>query len=396
MLLRKLSVVVDQKSWGRRNIPSSIKDAPATHDIDMKKALLMLGTLTLPSLISAASPARFWAWLRYFLAISTDDDLRITRDFSELDPHQKGILSDDLGVALSTQWLFDRFGGFKDIVDGRRFMLQFPDLLLTKAKASTAKVGPSKAPDYVILDKNDKWHVLECKGTQSGPGFRDQFLRDALSQKQVILINGAIRGERLAAGLSISHEDQDRDSNLKIVDPDADPVLTLGPSQEREIKSKVHRLSVARALGMIGLNDSAMELSLPPNVLEAKEYLQRVERRRARAKAEDRSGRASSQLRSRDLPQFEFESQEYEGRSVVIEFPELGRIAPFNTLVVRQGVNRDLLQELSSVSSLFGDAANDRIDLRLHNSTVKIDSDEARATLTYGDVLFSEIILKRT
>jgi hypothetical protein len=63
----------------------------------------MRGTLTMPDLLSPASPARFWAWLRYYLAPTIASDLRITLDFAGLDPHQKGILSDDFGVALSTQ-----------------------------------------------------------------------------------------------------------------------------------------------------------------------------------------------------------------------------------------------------------------------------------------------------
>ena len=101
MFIKELSVVVDQSSWGSKPIPLSLSSAPATHNMDVKKALVMLGTLTLPSLISPASPARLWAWLRYFLALASDGDFRITRDFSELDPHLKGILSDDLGVAIS-------------------------------------------------------------------------------------------------------------------------------------------------------------------------------------------------------------------------------------------------------------------------------------------------------
>lgn len=395
MLIRKLAVEVDAKSWGRRPVPTWLSGGSSTHNMDLGRALLMLGTLTMPGLISSASPARFWAWVRYFLSIANDDDFRITRDFSDLDPHQKGILSDDLGVALSTQWLFDRLGGFKSILDGRHCMLQFPELLLTKTKAPTAKVGPSKAPDYVILDKSNRWHVLECKGTQSGPGFRDKFLKDALSQKQVIQINGQIRGERLAAGLSISHEDQYRDSSLKIVDPEIEPVLILEASQEAEMETKAHRLSVAGALGMVGLSEVAAEFALPPNVLEAKEYLQRVERRRARATTFARNSRAANQLRTRELPHLEFRSRKYEGRRMIFDFPELGARSPFNAIVLQQGVDADLLQELSEVPSLFGDAVDDRIDQRLSNSEVAIESDELRTTLSYDGVLFSEIIFKK-
>ncbi|MCA1509923.1 hypothetical protein [Bradyrhizobium sp. NBAIM01] len=361
----------------------------------MKMALLMLGSLTLPSLISPASPARTWAWLRYFLAITDADDFRITRDFSELDPHLKSILSDDLGVALSTQWLFDRLGGFQDIVDGRSFMLQFPHRLKKRANAPTAKVGPSKAPDYVVLDKANKWHVLECKGTQSGAGVRDGYLTDALSQKQVILLNDNIRGERLAAGLSISHEDRRRSSSLRVIDPEVDPILTLESSDVPEIKSKVRRLSVARALGMIGLNEASMELSLPPDALEAGDYLKYVEKHRMREATQARSERASGELQSRDLDHFTLGSRGFEGRTITINLPGLVRGQSFDTLVVRQGVDSDLLHELASVPSFSGDDIDTRIDTRLSDAVVEMVSDGTRVILKQGELLFAELILKR-
>jgi Rhodopirellula transposase DDE domain len=37
----------------------------------------MLGTLTMPNLLSSASPALFWAWLRYYLAPAPSSDLRL-------------------------------------------------------------------------------------------------------------------------------------------------------------------------------------------------------------------------------------------------------------------------------------------------------------------------------
>ena len=199
----------------------------------------MLGTLTMPNLLSPASPARFWAWVRYFLAPAETNDLRIKMEFADLDPHQKSILSDDLGVAISTQWLSDRLGGFTKIVDGRRFMLQFAHLLRARQKQSKAKVGPSKAPDFVIQDKSGKWHVMECKGTQSGRGRRDEFLEDALSQKQMLQIVGAIRGERLATGLAISHEENRKGTELRVVDPEhSEPLLTLSDSEFRRNRAE--------------------------------------------------------------------------------------------------------------------------------------------------------------
>lgn len=198
---KTIAVDVATGTWPRlASVPPEFAGGSGTKDVDLASAFLMLGTLTMPDLLSPASPARFWAWLRYFLAPAETPDLRITMDFAGLDPHQKGILSDDFGVAISTQWLFDRFGGFSDIVDGRRFMLQFAHLLPPRTRPTKAKVGPSKAPDFVIQDLRGRWHVLECKGTQSGRTHRNDFLDNALAQKRVIQITGRLRGERLAAG----------------------------------------------------------------------------------------------------------------------------------------------------------------------------------------------------
>jgi hypothetical protein len=133
MLKKTLGLEIDHNTWAANCPPSKSFVNASTHcQIDMQAAFLMLGTLTMPNLMSPASPARFWAWLRYFLAVSQRDDFRVTMDFADLDPHQKGILSDDFGddfgVALSTQWMYDTLGGFAEIVDGRRFLLQFKGL----------------------------------------------------------------------------------------------------------------------------------------------------------------------------------------------------------------------------------------------------------------------------
>jgi len=119
---KRISVDIDAATW-RRPMPSALNAGKSSHDLDLNKVFLMLGTLTMPQLMSRASPARFWAWLRYFLAIGARNDLRITMDFADLDPHQKSILSDDFGVAISTFYLYEKFAGVAPIVDGRRFMV---------------------------------------------------------------------------------------------------------------------------------------------------------------------------------------------------------------------------------------------------------------------------------
>jgi hypothetical protein len=156
MYSRSLDVEFDAATFPGGLLPAGFKVGPVL--IDMGAALLMLGSMTVPNGFSIASPATHWAWVRYFTALGPQPDLRVTTPFSDLDPHQVGILSDDFGVAVTTQWLFGQVTGFKQVVDGRRFILQYAHLL-TQAAPQPAKIGSGKSPDFVVLDNMGKWHV---------------------------------------------------------------------------------------------------------------------------------------------------------------------------------------------------------------------------------------------
>jgi hypothetical protein len=94
MLKKKVDVRVDANTFSNRVVPLGLQ-GPPTVDIDISAALLMLGSITVPGGLTRASPARYWAWIRYFSAISAAPDLRIIGPFVDLDLHQKTILSDD-------------------------------------------------------------------------------------------------------------------------------------------------------------------------------------------------------------------------------------------------------------------------------------------------------------
>ena len=396
MIERTVEVEVDAATWPRgATMPPELAGVAGSSTIDLGSAFLMLGTLTMPDLLSPASPARFWGWLRYYLAPSITSDLRITLDFAGLDPHQKGILSDDFGVALSTQWLFDRFGGFRDIVDGRRFMVQFSHLLPKKGKSATAKVGPGKAPDFVIKDPLGKWHVLECKGTQSGRSQRDTYLEKALSQKQMIQITGSLRGERLAAGLAISNERSKESTHMRIVDPEGgDPLIELGDQQSEEVDLAAHRIAVARALGVVGLGEAAIEFSMPEHVQAAGRFLRRSEASRLRADRSIRRRSAQQELQNRQLQRVTLRGIKYEGRSA--DFTDL----PFNPVVgirrirVTQAVNHDMIDEIAAIDpGLPDDALSAKIGSYTANASVEIVSHGEGITLTYGDLLIATLEL---
>jgi len=391
-LVRTIAVEVDPTTWGRKTIPPQLAGVSGTCTIDLAEAFHTLGMLTMPNLLSPASPALFWAWLRYYLAPTGSRDLRITMDFSDLDPHQKGILSDDFGVALSTQWLIDRLGGYRQIVDGRRFANQFQHLLRQRRKLK-AKVGPSKAPDYVIHDISGKWHVLECKGTQTGRGYQQKVLQTAVAQKHAIDITGRNKGEQLAASLFVAHEKEKSATHLRVIDPDDDPPLIhLTADNEDEMEMKANRLVVAQALGSIGLNEIAVEMSLPSDVDADSDLLLPSEVMRVRSSREARVARAAEQARETTLVRFTHGTRAYEGRETTLDLPPTATQLPFRKVTIRQGVTPELIREVSAAESLLEDSADQRVKAYAINARVNVESDSHRTALTYGDVLYSEMI----
>ena len=119
---RSLTVTIDASTWprGGPRFPRAFHRGSRQCDINIPAMLLLLGYLTTPPQSSGASLSEYWAWVRYFCAISDEPDLRLTNEFSELDPHQKTILSDDFGMAVPIYWLVDALG-LGPITDGRYF-----------------------------------------------------------------------------------------------------------------------------------------------------------------------------------------------------------------------------------------------------------------------------------
>lgn len=392
---KSVEIEVDLSTWGTRAPDRRIRQrASGRQLIDVNASLMMLGNLTMPNILSAASPARTWAWIRYFEALHTSPDLRITMPFSDLDPHQKGILSDDFGVAISTQWLFDVLGGFQDIVDGRLFILHFGSLM-RRRRRRTPKVGASKSPDFVIKDLAGKWHVLECKGTQSGRSFRNRCLRTAIQQKKVIQISGRIAGESLAAGLSLTNEGQRKASHLRIIDPRSEPRLELGDGAESQMESALNLLAAARALNLAGFDRMATELSLPEDIAEAAEFVRPSEKSRMRSSRSDRIESAVEQLRSRERRAFRVRGEQFEGDAITIETASRALKGGYARVSYRIGANTKILEELAGSSGLSERQRSDRASWYVQGQKISVESEEDRVVLTHGPLLYAEVTFKK-
>jgi hypothetical protein len=75
--------------------------------------------------------------------------------------------------------------------------------------------------------------------------------------------------------------------------------------------------------------------------------------------------------------------------------PELDQTRSFNEISVRQGVDHDLLQEIASLGPDLDDSLKRRLEARVAMEVIRIDSDDDRTTLTYGDLLFADLTLRR-
>ncbi|WP_316181355.1 MULTISPECIES: hypothetical protein [unclassified Bradyrhizobium] len=390
-LVKELDIAVDDRTWPKNIVNPKLKSGSGRVNIDLGEALHELGTITMPNLMSPACPALFWAWLRYYLAPSKHQDLRIKMDFSDLDPHQKGILSDDFGVALATHWVRKRLGPFAQIVDGRKFANQFKDLQ-RKQNKSKAKVGMSKAPDFVMQDFKGKWHILECKGTQSSREYQKSVLKTAIVQKRAIRLVGSVRGEQLASSVYLTNEDGRPRSNMLVVDPDGDdPLIRLSGQQADEMVVKASRLTVARAMGSIGLNEVAIEMSLPPDIEADSELLLPSERTRLRSDRRDRLARATERARASTLARFEHNSRTYQGRVGLFDLPPVGPEFPYRKVRVRQGVTPELIREISISEAHIDDRVDEVIRPFVRSAKLDVQAAEDQTSVTYGEMFYSDV-----
>jgi len=393
-LFRSIEVDLDKSTWGSKPVPTWLSGGTGIQQIDLLAALFLLGNITMPNILSIASPARFWAWLRYYLAPADQQELQIIIPFAELDPHQKGILSDDFGVAISTHWLCSQLGGFRQIVDGRKFVQQFPGLYAGKI-SSGAKVGATKTPDFVIEGLDGKWHVLECKGTQSGRASRDNFLKRAIQQKSMIDIIGNMCGQRLAAGLSITTVGQRERTHLKVVDPAPEPILSLGEKDRERVTRAAKRLSIARSMAIIGMTEAASELSYPSDLssFDAIPFMTRSERTRSRRKRSERIDDVIGQIRGASLDGFESHSEKFFGRVMEFEFPfGAGKLSGAKARI-RQGVSEEVWRAAKTTNpqdfSFFEDRSEE-VD-----AGVVVEAHVDYVSIAYGRSFFADMRLKR-
>ena len=199
-----------------------------------------------------------WAWLRYGPAIANSTDLRLISQWDSLDPHQKTVLSDDFGVGFTTQL-------FAELLDFRLFADTNYVLQLIKPPTSIYKVkskrGPSKTPDFVVLDANDNLSILECKGSQHSLDRLRDAVSDGVVQKGNLNLQSSLVKHRLSAGLFIPQNRSADIATLYIKDPPS-PMLEklLSSISFEDLKVSIIQVALAKEFALMGMDAIANAL----------------------------------------------------------------------------------------------------------------------------------------
>ncbi|WP_415714456.1 hypothetical protein [Roseibium sp.] len=259
---RTLDVSIDQTTWPQNTAPQALVGLQGQQNINIASFLLMIGYCTVPAHAARHSINSLWAWVRYFGALSGDADFRLNTDFASLDPHQKTILSDDFGMGMSLHLLAGSLN-LRGFCDGKYFV----DRLSTRTTNTTKgkKRGPRKSPDFVAVDVKGQFHVIECKGTQSGSQYGAHQVQTGVPQKNAIQFATSIKGQSLVTGFQIGTA-RNHQSNFTIIDPEPDGVkLTIKEDSVPDARETLARGKLAKCLLLAGAPNLGRLMAAPFN-----------------------------------------------------------------------------------------------------------------------------------
>lgn len=396
---RSIDLNIDQTTWptsGTPPFPATFSAGASVLDLNVPTMLLVVGYLTTPTNTTGVALNEYWAWVRYVNAATTSAELRIANDFWQLDAHQKMILSDDFGMGVPMTWLTGKLG-FRLASDGRYFIDRLA-ALVGATHVKTGKRGPSKSPDFVVLDSYGRWHVVECKGTQSGDAYRDRQVTSALSQKCTISFPPHLQGQRLACGLSLANESAPSGSSLTIVDPPNDAVsrFTVSEGNIEAAVDTASRAAISAGLKAAGFFNSAHAVAAPlgPNASTKSTKSGKRHRQRTEYVAE-RAKRVRTELDASDKRStFSVRGESYKGREVRLALPKPVQIGgkEIRTVFVRQGVRSEVLESLKG--EIEKEAPPELLATRPRAAkAISLEPEDAGATVEVDEFFLSQMEL---
>ena len=258
---RNVRVALEAASWAPNQPPPSLVAAAGggPYDINLDAALLFVGIWTRPPTRPGFTLADCWAWLRYFPAFSPATPMQLCHEWSDIDPHQKTVASDELGVGLTT-WVLHRTLGFQRYSDTNWVI----NVLAPGqwGHRSRARRGPAKSPDYIAEDAAGGLSVVECKGTQTSLAELHRAVSRGLPQKEnVVPRGGNTLIHSLVAGAFVPQWSSHEPATILIVDPEWRAITDeLRKYTAEDIRSTTEQVAYAKELSIFDLSEAAASL----------------------------------------------------------------------------------------------------------------------------------------
>lgn len=387
LIPRSINIELIANTWPKSTLPAALSGVGTTDTIDVAAVLNLIGVLTTPPLSGGASLSELWAFVRYLFAITSDSELRLTAEFLDMDPHQKTILSDDFGMGFTMHWLAQRLD-FVAACDGRYFIENHLHRIGATYSGGTAKRGLGKSPDFIVYDRTGRFHVVECKGTQSSLAYRNKQLRESgMAQKRTVEFPAALAGERLCAGIFIAGPDGD-ETSMRVVDPEPENKYVVRDDQLSESSEAIAQGFLAKQLRSAGFPRAAAAVAFPWQRRSIDELEVRAETGDDwKARLED----GLSEVEYIGDRRFNAKGRTFVGRRTVIELPRpiVVNKRVYLFVEIRQGVNRanfkdirDIVEEKRYVSER---------DSKFIIGNYEIGEDRGRAWMMIGNSFYCDM-----
>lgn len=206
--------------------------------VDPAAMTVLVGLLTSPPRYTGLALSDFWAYLRYLPAVDrTKRELRLNKLWSEVDSHQKTIMSDDFGMSAPALYMIEKLA-MQRFVDTRWFAAKVNPGILNKI---SRKKGPAKAADFVCADSRGNYHLLECKGTQTSIKALKDLIDKGVGQKEVPASMSSFFESRMVGGLFIPQATSKQGPVLIFADPPEPDYFRELLDSDRSTLDKHHR-----------------------------------------------------------------------------------------------------------------------------------------------------------
>jgi hypothetical protein len=186
--------------------------------------------------------------------------MRLKAEWKDIDPHQKTILSDELGMGVTTYLLALELD-FRIVANTLYFVnIVAPSSYFLK---ECTKNGQKKSPDFVALDSHDRISAFECKGTQQSRSILLGLTENGIAQKSNLGARpGSTLYHALVVGLFIPQFTNKENALIHIRDPenaDFDRILETVSHEQQKIA--IVQINLAKYFALMGLQSIANALA---------------------------------------------------------------------------------------------------------------------------------------